>query len=479
MDSSNLFNRRNLLKMGAVGLCTFSFPVLSIAKSDDGFIDLRATRAPHKLAGAEYPSSDLWLYNGVSPGPEIRAVQGETIRVRFTNELDEPTSIHWHGIRISNEMDGVSGLTQEAVKPGETFEYIFEVPDAGTFWYHAHNKSWEQVARGLYGPLIVEETSPLVDREHDLTLIIDDWRLGNDGTFHSASLGSRGDWSHAGRLGNWLTVNGASQPKFKLTKGETYRIRLINAANARILQIDPSALGAKVIGYDGFLFDNPRDTNGEVLAVTPAQRVDLLITPNDASIRKLNDVGDFALQELSGQEALSMALFEVIAPENAAFKNTNLVLHKNSIVKPDLASAKNVSLIMEGGAMGRMGRMMHQGRIMGRSDIERTGQMWAFNGVANLSDEPLFRAKTGESIVLATDNQTGWPHGIHLHGHHFQIIEHNGKAPSHVDWRDTFTIDRDETVKIAFVADNSGKWLLHCHMLEHAAAGMNTWFEVA
>lgn len=90
----------------------------------------------------------------------------------------------------------------------------------------------------------------------------------------------------------------------------------------------------------------------------------------------------------------------------------------------------------------------------------------------------MFRAKKGQTVVLTTDNQTGWPHGIHLHGHHFQIIEHNGRRPEHIDWRDTFTIDRDETVKIAFVADNPGKWLLHCHMLEHAASGMNTWFEV-
>ncbi len=479
MDSSFTTNRRNLLKMAGAGLGALSIPGLLAAKTGDGFIDLRASKTPRKLAGEKHPASDLWLYNGSSPGPEIRVIQGETVRVRFTNELDDPTSIHWHGIRIANAMDGVSGLTQEVVKPGETFEYIFEVPDAGTFWYHAHNKSWEQVARGLYGSLIVDEPSPLVDRRNDLTLVIDDWRLDNDGTFHSASLGGLGDWSHAGRLGNWLTVNGVSQPTFKLTKGETYRIRLINAANARILQIDPSAIGAKVIGYDGFLFDGPRDTNGKVLAVTPAQRVDLLLTPDDASIRKLNDVGDFALQELSGQEALSMALFEFIEPEIEVRKNTSLLLHQNAITKPDLASAKKVSLVMEGGAMGRMGRMMHQGRMMERSDIERTRQMWAFNGVANLGDEPLFRTKVGETIMLSTNNQTGWPHGIHLHGHHFQIIEHNGKALEHTDWRDTFTINRDETVKIAFVADNPGKWLLHCHMLEHAAAGMNTWFEVA
>jgi len=477
MNSSHLINRRNLLKMAGAGLGALSFPILSAAKSDDGLIELRATKTTHKLASKNEAASDLWLYNGTSPGPEIRAVQGETVRVRFTNELDEPTSIHWHGIRITNAMDGVSGLTQEPVKPGDTFEYVFDVPDAGTFWYHAHNKSWKQVARGLYGPLIVDEPVPLLDRTHDLTLVIDDWRLDNDGSLDLASFGSLGDWSHAGRLGNWLTVNGTSQPTFKLNKGETYRIRLINAANARILQVDPSVIGAKVIGYDGFLFDKPRDADGETLAITPAQRVDLLLTPDDASLRRLNDIGDFALQELSGRKALSIALFDVVEPGTTNQKS-KVVLQPNKIAEPDLSLVKDVSLIMEGGAMGRMGNMMHQGRMMERSDIARTGQMWAFNGIANLGDEPLFRAKVGETIVLTTDNQTGWPHGIHLHGYHFQVIEHNGKTPTHIDWRDTFTIKRDETVKIAFVAENPGQWLLHCHMLEHAAAGMNTWFEI-
>ena len=479
MGTSRKLTRRSLIKGAGAGLSLGFLPTLSLSKSTDGLIELRAVKARKKLAGNKYPASDLWLYNGESPGPELRVKQGDTVRVRFTNELDEPTSIHWHGIRIVNSMDGVSGLTQEPVKPGEAFEYVFEVPDAGTFWYHAHNKSWEQVARGLYGSLIVEEPQSLVDREHDITLVIDDWRLSNDGTFDLASLGNLGDWSHAGRLGNWLTVNGKSQPTFKLVKGETYRLRLINAANARILQIDPSAIGAKVIGYDGFLVTEARETQGEVLAVTPAQRVDLLFTPDDASVKKLNDVGDFALQEISGREALSIALFEVEERNSKAAPTSKLTLHQNKIAEPDTDSAKAVSLDMAGGAMGRMGQMMYRGKKMKRGDFERTGQMWSFNGIANLGEKPLFRANKGETIVLTTDNQTGWPHGIHLHGHHFQVLELNGKPLKHRDWRDTFTIDRDETVKIAFVADNPGKWLLHCHMLEHAAAGMNTWFEVS
>jgi len=133
--------------------------------------------------------------------------QGETVRVRLENDLPQPTTIHWHGIRIDNAMDGVAGLTQPAVEPGGSFDYAFKVPDAGTFWYHPHNLSWEQVARGLYGPLIVDEPDP-PEVDQDIALVFDDWRLDETGQIHEASFAAMMDWSHAGRLGNVLTING-------------------------------------------------------------------------------------------------------------------------------------------------------------------------------------------------------------------------------------------------------------------------------
>ncbi|WP_171022245.1 multicopper oxidase domain-containing protein [Cohaesibacter sp. CAU 1516] len=161
--------RRDLIKRG-LGAAAFGVvpAPYSFALAQDGFLEIRAMKSEQKIYEGNAPNSTLWTYNGRAPGPEIRVKQGERIKVRFINELEEPSSIHWHGIRIDNAMDGVSGLTQEAVKPGESFEYDFVVPDAGTYWYHAHNKSWNQVARGLYGPLIVEEPYPTFDAEHDL-----------------------------------------------------------------------------------------------------------------------------------------------------------------------------------------------------------------------------------------------------------------------------------------------------------------------
>ena len=472
-----LQSRRNFLT-GCLALgATATFPNLVLSKSRDGNFDLRATKTSYQLAGPERPSSKLWLFNGMSPGPEIRVTKGEIVRVRFTNELDAPTSIHWHGIRIDNSMDGVAGLTQKPVQPGQSFEYVFEVPDAGTFWYHAHNKSWVHVARGLYGPLIVDDPEPLVDADHDLTLVIDDWRLDDDGRFELSSLGDLIDWTHAGRVGNWLTVNGHSEPVIRLNQYETYRIRLINAANARILQVDPTILGGRIIAYDGFAFDRERSPSKTPELLTPGQRMDLLVTPQQTGLIRMNDMGEFGLLELMNGQAKSLVIFDV-RESKAKISSQNLGLEPNHIAAPNLSSPTRVALVMEGGAMGRMREITYQGKILRHSEYQRTRQFWSFNGVANLAEDPLFRVRNGQTVVLRTINRTGWPHGMHLHGHHFQIVKVNDSVPEHIDWRDTFTILGHEEVEIAFVASNPGKWLLHCHMLEHAAAGMNTWFEV-
>ncbi len=472
-----MISRRNFMQSSVALAMSMPLATLVSKARADGVIELRAQKISKKLAGESYAASQLWLYNGKSPGPEIRVKQGQRARVHFTNELDEPTSIHWHGIRIDNAMDGVSGLTQAAVPSGGTFEYDFVAPDAGTFWYHAHNNSWNQVARGLYGALIIEEPEPVVDRDHDLTLMLDDWRLEDDGTLHLASMGSFMDWSHAGRLGNWITVNGTSQPEFKLNAGENYRLRLINACNARVIQISPAAINALILGYDGFVFDRPAQPDNDTLSMAPAQRVDLLINQPLAGQSELNDIGEFALQELSGQNPLSLAKFSFSGARKTR-QQAALKLTPNSIRMPDLDNAVNVPLIMTGGAMGRMGTVSYKGKPLGRDDVMRTKQVWAFNGVANLADEPLFQVERGQTVVIKTENKTGWIHGMHVHGHHFRILSRQRKELPSMHWRDTFIIDGDETVEIAFVADNPGKWLLHCHMLEHAAAGMQTWFEV-
>lgn len=464
------FNRRQILQTSIGAAAMVAAPVfLQLARASDGFFELTAGKSKKKLYREDAPASDLWTYNESSPGPEIRVKRGERVRVRLINNLEEPTSIHWHGIRIANAMDGVSGLTQEAVKPGETFEYDFIVPDAGTYWYHAHNRSWNQVARGLYGALIVEDDKPAFDRDHDLTLVVDDWRLNQQGVLDVDSIGSLMDWSHGGRLGNWLTVNGRSRPEFKLNAGEPYRLRFINASNARVFEIDPARFKAKILAYDGQSLVAPSTLKYGPLLIGSAQRVDFLVVPEVDQ--------NFAIEEVSGDTPFPFIRFEVQGTGSSVPQAP--VLSPNNLPEPDLDNAKIFKLHMSGGAMGGGGDIIYQGKKLGDGEFRRTGQVWAFNGVANLAKEPFFRVKRGDTVTIETFNDTAFMHAMHIHGHHFRIIERVGSTLDEgKPWRDTFMVGPTQTTTISFVADNPGKWLFHCHMLEHAAAGMNTWFEV-
>lgn len=168
---------------------------------------LRTGVAKAELLETGGPKTDVWAYNETVPGPTLIARRGGEIRVRVDNRLDQATTVHWHGVRIDNAMDGVPGLTQPAIAPGASFDYRFRVPDAGTYWYHPHAGAAEQLGRGLHGLLIVrEDTAPATDQE--LLFVLDDWRLGEDGAIEG-SFGNLHDAAHAGRLGNVVTVNGA------------------------------------------------------------------------------------------------------------------------------------------------------------------------------------------------------------------------------------------------------------------------------
>ncbi len=434
-------------------------------------LEARPAKAP--LMGDEAPPTAVWAYDGRVPGPVIRARQGEKLHLRFDNKLEQPSTIHWHGIRIDNAMDGVAGLTQAAVPPGESFDYVFTPPDAGTFWYHPHNRTWEQMARGLYGLLIVEEAeAPAVDR--DLALVFDDWRLAEDGQIHEASLGHMRDWSHAGRLGNWLTVNGVSRPEIALRKGERLRLRLANCCNARVLSLRPDGHAAWLVALDGQPIA-PYQPDDGVITLAPAQRADLIV---DAV---LGPGARTAILEVSGDHALEAA-FLAYRPGEArreAPLPPPAALPENPLPRSlELGSALRQELLMEGGAMGRMAGARHKGRRMGMRELVDQGMAWSFNGTAGMTDEPLLRIEKGRTAVIEMINDTAWPHALHLHGHHFRTVERNGEARAEAPWRDTVLLQRDEKASVAFLADNPGKWMLHCHMLEHQAAGMATWIEV-
>src|SRR5579864_4023444 len=195
---------------------------------------LAAKPATVNLTGKGYPDTAVRAYEGTVPGPELRVRQGEPVRITVVNKLAEDTTVHWHGIRLPNAMDGVPGLTQKPIRPGESFVYEFTPPDAGTFWYHPHEDTLQQLGRGLAGALIVEEPEPVPGIDRDLLWFIEDWRL-NDKRRIVGGFGNRMEAGMSGRIGNTVTINGRVPKTLPVKAGERLRLRLVNAALARIV----------------------------------------------------------------------------------------------------------------------------------------------------------------------------------------------------------------------------------------------------
>ena len=466
--------RRQVIRGGllaAAGMAAASWPGrLALADSHPVLTAREGRAALHPDGGGSTP---IWGFDGRSPGPVLRARQGETMKIRLANELPQATSIHWHGIRVPNAMDGVSGLTQEAVPPGGRFDYEFRVPDAGTYWYHTHNRSWEQLARGMYGVLVVDEPDPpAVDR--DIVFVIDDWRLDEAGAIHEASLGDIRDWAHAGRLGNWITVNGEPEAAISVTSGDRVRLRILNAANARVMTLTFPKHDPMVVALDGQPVD-PFAPAGSRLRIAPAQRVDLMIDMG------LAPGSETPIIETGGRGTVTAARFVYgpDAPGERAPLPPIAALPANPIrTDLDPSTAVTAELLMEGGAMGRMSGASLDGRFLTIRELVSAGRVWAFNGVAGMPDQPLLRVATGQTVAIDMINETRWPHAMHLHGTHFTLIRRNGRPVEGAPWRDTELLDAGDRATIAFVADAPGKWLLHCHMLEHQAGGMVTWIEI-
>ena len=397
------------------------------------------------LAGefSQYGPTPSLGFNGSTPGPLLKVKQGEELAVTFQNRTGQDSSVHWHGIRIANGMDGVPGLTQAAVPDGEDFEYRFVAPDAGSFWYHSHSRSWEQVARGLYGPLIVEEATP-PDVDADIIVIVDDWRLGEDAAFID-DFGARFHLAHAGRVGNYAKII-ASQPTVR--RGDRVRLRLINTANARIFPLELKGIDGKLVALDGMPLEQVEEVGTVTLA--PAQRADI--------IGDVQDTIAFSFQTRQGD--YDLGVIDIDGSHPSPRVSEIAPLPPNNVTKPSVAPAQRKTLRMQGGAMGAQ---------HGGEDI------WSFNGVSNLPDQPWLKIERGTSVLISLVNDTSFPHGIHLHGQHFFEVTESGELGA---MRDTSLVNARQSRDIICVFDNPGKWLLHCHMLEHAAAGMKTWVEV-
>jgi FtsP/CotA-like multicopper oxidase with cupredoxin domain len=493
-------SRRRLLLSAAAGLAASALP-LSASPAEtaaDGFRLLRARRGEVRLRGDDLAATRVWGYDGAVPGPTLRVRQGEELKVRLRNELDEPTAIHWHGLRLPNAMDGVPHLTQHPVGPGESFDYRFVAPDAGTFWYHSHLRSSEQLGRGLYGALIVEEPAP-VAVDQDVLLVLDDWRLADDGQIHE-SFGAPMDATHAGRLGQYLTVNGRDALDVAVRPRERLRLRLVNAANARVMQLRLDRHRAMAMALDGQPAE-PSELAGGRLVLPPGGRADLFVDATLAAGAK----APLVLEYGRGQELTVAQLVYGGEPVRASALEPPQSLPANPLPATlDFKDAFALDVPLDGGAMsmmmmrgGMMGRgmmgpgmmgpgMMSPGGMgggaMGPGAMGPGGSPGMFWALANKSatghdGPPLFRVKRGRTVVLNYINRTAFPHAMHVHGHHFRVLKANANDWK-PHWLDTVLVDVEKTERTAFVADNPGKWMMHCHMIEHQETGMAAWFEV-
>jgi FtsP/CotA-like multicopper oxidase with cupredoxin domain len=427
--------------------------------------ELRAGPAKVQVAPAEYPQTDVWAFDGAVPGTMIRVGQGARVQRRLVNALKQDTAVHWHGLRIDNAMDGVPGLTQDAVKPGGGFLYDFTVPDAGTYWYHSHNQSTEQVARGLYGVLIVDEPDgPEVD--HDIVVLMDDWRLTQKVQI-AADFGQIHDWSHGGRLGNY--IHARLFPDMQaVQKNQRLRLRFVNTATDRIMQFGMRGMAGHIVALDGMPLQQP--IAAETMVLAPAQRVDFIVDVT-------GDVGEkaqFLIQDRD--QVFILSEIPITAQQSANPRDLVAALPPNPIAYlTDVSTARTAELRMTGGAMGGLRKAVYNGQEMDANELIENGQIWAFNGVAGMPEEPLSVVGKGEPLRIPIVNDTVFPHAMHIHGNHFQEVRKDGTLGP---LRDTILVQPNETREIAFIGENPGEWLFHCHMLSHQAAGMRTWVRV-
>lgn len=396
---------------------------------------------------------DVWAYNGQVPGPTLRVRLGETVRVHFTNNLPQPSTIHWHGVRVPNAMDGVPGVTQPPVQPGETFVYEFTPKDAGTFWFHPHLRSSEQVERGLFGALVVEDKVP-PPYSRDELWVLDDWLLTRQGALF-AEFNTRHDLAHDGRWGNVVTVNGRLTPRLTVKPGERIRLRLLNVANGRIFVPDFSGLSARVIAVDGLYAARPVELGRFEMA--PGNRLDLDITiPPDAGGKRFPATDRFT------REVMPLA---------------GIVVEGDRVETPQFASP----------AQGHIPDWQRpESETPVRAEFKLNAQQggpfglqWTINGAAmdhgtHALPARLERLPTGEFSRLRFTNESYRLHPMHIHGLFFKVLARNGVPVEEPHFRDTVLVHPKETVDIGTVPEDRGRWMMHCHILEHAESGMMT-----
>ena len=416
-------------------------------------ITLESRVASVEVAGVR---TNAWTYNGGLPGPLIRARKGDRLIVHFTNKLPQSTTVHWHGVQVPIEMDGVPGVSQPPVETGESFTYDFVVPDAGLFWYHPHVMSAAQVGFGLYGPLLVEDPADSVKVADELVLVLSDIAMEDDGTLHSADSGGVLG-ALFGREGNYVLVNGRVRPTLTVRDGALQRWRIVNAAKSRYFDL---VLGDgqpfELIGVDGGHLEY--SVKQWTIVLGPGERADVLVAPR-----------------LDGRNVTMIA-----NPFNRGFGSIEFRASEDLIVfKPaELPAVPPAEL-------PKVTRDIPPMSAAGATPIALDLVMTKEQGLSGFAIEggpfwrkSVVRAKLGETQLWTITNKAIWAHPIHLHGFFFQEVDEKGVPVRPRAWKDTIHVAVGATKRFLVKFDRPGSWMYHCHILDHAEAGLMSTVDV-
>lgn len=399
----------------------------------------------------------VWTFNNSVPGPQIRVKQGDQVNITLKNELPDPVSIHWHGVPVPNAMDGIPGVTQNAVQPGQSFVYNFKADVPGTYWYHSHQDGVNQVDKGLYGAFVVESKEVNVDREY--TLVLDEWMSSSSSDMDMSSSEDH-DMS---MMYDVFTINGktgSAVEKLIVKKDEKVRIRLINAGfMSHNMHLHGHEF--KVTATDGQPINNPNVVKDQLVVIAPGERYDLEFIADRPGQWILEDHGSGA--PVKGMKA-------VIEYDGADAGED----------KPNETATLSVLDMSQYGQSGQSKFTLDQqydlAYTMNLGTEQRDGkQVFTINGKTYPDTEKL-EVKEGDMVkVRMVNNSKTDDHPMHLHGHFFQVLSKNGKPIEGSPLiKDTLNVKPGEEYVVAFEADNPGDWMFHCHDLHHATSGMVT-----
>ncbi len=458
--------RRTILKGLAASACGFGLGgAASLASSALGAPEPRILRTAKVQASLVEgrATRDVLTYGEDGMPPVLRMRKGVPFAARLVNEIDDPTTIHWHGLRVPNKMDGVPFMVQPYVYTGDHFDYAFTPPDAGTFWYHPHCNTLMQMGHGLTGVVVVESADdPQFDAE--VVLNLRDWRLGGDGQF-IAQFRPR-DAAKSGTFGTVRTANWLQQPRYDAPSGGLVRLRVAITDVTRIYSFRMRGADATVIAIDGNPV--PRRFPLDLLQLGPGQRLEL-------AVRMPRDEGAVAsLEDARGTKTTTLATLRSVGASLDRDVRDLAPLEPNPVAQVDVAAARHIGL-----ALSATAENVAADSICGSLGYS----FWAINKVPWPGDTPdptapLAELKLGESYVFDIVNLTPRAHPIHLHGMSFTVLSSSTREVQPLV-SDTYLVQPDEKVQLGFVADNPGDWLLHCHIIEHQKSGMTSYVRVA